>query len=134
MGINHVTILVADKNRSRDFYVTRLGFGEHVVGGRHWVKVGKDQFIHLTDDSGQTVAGTFYHFAIEIDGLRGYLTGLIEKGIDVFDLDKQRTVISFNTNLDDTQRQFFIRDPDGHLVEFVDAKADFFHPRQASPF
>lgn len=128
MGINHVTLLVADKNRSKDFYVTKLGFSEHLVGGRLWIRIGKNQFIHLTDNSGPTVAGTFYHFAIEVDGLGGYLRGLIEKGIDVFDLDRSRAVISLNTDLDHTQRQFFIRDPDGHLVELIDTKDGFFHP------
>ncbi len=126
MNINHVTILVADKQRSEDFYTNVLGFEkQNGIGSALWIKVG-EQFIHITTNSGAPVPGTFYHVAIAIEHLKIYLQGLIANGVDVFDLDSNQQQIRTNVDLDVQIRQFFVRDPDGNLIEFCDVSNPFF--------
>ena len=50
----------------------------------------------------------------------------IGNGVDVFDLDADQHQIRTNTDLDMPIRQFFVRDPDGNLIEFCDAGNPFF--------
>jgi catechol 2,3-dioxygenase-like lactoylglutathione lyase family enzyme len=131
MNINHVTLLVEDKARAEAFYTKTLGFErQEGLGSATWIKIG-DQFIHLTSNSGMPVSQTFYHFCIAIDGLKEYLEQLIAKGVDVFDLDADQNQIRTNADLDISVRQFFIRDPDGNLIEFCDAKNPFFKGKKA---
>lgn len=127
MFINHVTVLVNDKERSEDFYVNKLGFKKHPVGKSLWVAVG-DQFIHITQNSGPSVAGAFYHFAIGVENFGEYLRQVIEKGVEIFDIDGANQPIRINKELDAPGRLFFARDPDGNLVEFLDSKNQFFRP------
>lgn len=112
MKINHVTLLVKDKQRSKKFYTEVLGFEKKESDNCLWIKIG-DQYIHITENSGGPVTGTFYHFAIEIDDLPLYLEKLKEKGVEVFDFSEDKL-------------QYFIRDIDGNLIEFIDAGNIFF--------
>ena len=125
MFINHVTILVSDKEQSEDFYVHKLGLKKHPVGRSLWVAVG-DQFIHITQNSGPSVAGTFYHFAIGLENFEEYLKQVIGKGVEIFDLDNDNQPTRINKELDAPGRLFFVRDPDGNLVEFIDSKNSFY--------
>lgn len=111
MKINHVTLLVKDKKESERFYTEVLGFNKREDKGL-WIEIG-DQYIHITENSGEPVSDTFYHFAIEIDDLPVYLEKLKEKGVEVFDFS-------------DNKLQNFIRDIDGNLIEFIDASNNFF--------
>ena len=112
MKINHVTILVSDKNLSRKFYTEVLGFEIKEIDGRLWIKIG-EQYLHITENSGEPVPNTFYHFAIEVDNLADYKITLKNKGVDIFDFS-------------DSNLQNFLRDPDGNLVELIDAADKFF--------
>jgi catechol 2,3-dioxygenase-like lactoylglutathione lyase family enzyme len=127
MYINHVTVLVSDKKRSEEFYTKVLGFEkQHDIGNALWIKIG-EQFVHISVNSGAPMPGTFYHFAIAIEDMKTYLQGLIAKGIDVFDLDTDQHQIRVNEDLDVQIRQFFVRDPDGNLIEFCDVADPFFN-------
>ena len=53
---------------------------------------------------------------------------LVAKGVDVFDLDENITEVDVNINFDKEIRQFFIRDPDGNLIEIFDIDSDYFNP------
>lgn len=110
MRINHVTLLVRDKEASKRFYADVLGLSIREDKGL-WVRVG-EQYLHLTDSSGAPVVGTFYHFAIEMENLPDFLQGLQRKGVAV--------------SHPDDGRQNFIRDPDGNLIELIDANDNFF--------
>lgn len=123
-GINHVTILVSNKDRAREFYTNVLGLEPVNVGKSLWMKAGS-QYIHVSQNSGNPVAKTFYHFAIEVDDFKTYLHDLIQKGIEVFDLDNLQKV-KINTDLEDETRQFFVNDPDGNIVEIIDTNNPFF--------
>lgn len=105
--------------------MNKLGLKKCVVGKSLWIAIG-DQFIHLTQNSGPSVAGTFYHFAISIENLGEYLKRVMEKGVEVFDVDDDGKPIRINREFEAPRRLFFVRDPDGHLIEFVDSKNSFF--------
>ena len=125
--INHVTLLVKDKNKAEKFYTEILELEKHVVGDSLWIRVG-DQFIHITEDSGESRKNSFYHFAIEFENVVEHIKKLIEKGVKVFDLDKELNEILVNTEFENPERQFFIRDIDGNLIELIEANNQFFNP------
>ena len=125
-GINHVTFPVSDKMKSEAFYVGTLGLIKVPVGSSLWIRVG-EQFIHL-NQSAVIPSLSFVHFAIRVEDLRGYLNILQNKGVDIFDLDDDLKEISLNTDFEKANRQFFLRDPDGYLLELIDASNSFFHP------
>jgi catechol 2,3-dioxygenase-like lactoylglutathione lyase family enzyme len=125
VGINHVTVLVNDKERAVKFYSEILGLQIFPVGKATWMKVG-NQFLHITEDSGRSISNSFYHFAIEVDDFKECINGIIEKDVDVFELDKDLKKVMVNSDLDNPIRQFFVEDPDGNLIEIVDSKNPFF--------
>ena len=112
MRINHVTLLVADRGKAEEFYAGVLGLEKEERSGHLWIKVG-EQYVHLTENSGPVAGDSFYHFAIEIENLPGYLEQIGCRGAEVFDVALERT-------------QGFVRDPDGNLIEFIDEKNNFF--------
>jgi len=125
LGINHITVSVNDKEKAVKFYSGILGLGIFPVGKSTWMKVG-NQFLHITHTPGKTISGSFYHFAIEVDSFKEYITSIIGRGVEVFDLDNDLNKISVNTDLDNPTRQFFVKDPDGNLIEFIDSQNPFF--------
>lgn len=124
-GINHVTVLVSEKDRAREFYTNVLGLEPINVGKSLWMKAG-NQFIHVSKNSGNPVSGTFYHFAIEVDDSKTYIHDLIQKGVEVFDLDSNLQKVKVNTDLENKTRQFFVNDPDGNIVEIIYTNNQFF--------
>lgn len=126
--INHITILVRDKRKAEKFYTKILGLKKIMVGHSLWMKVG-DQYIHISDSSGKPANKTFSHFAIEFENILEVINAIIANGVDVFDLDQERRPIAVNTELEKKNRQYFVRDYDGNLIELVDAKSVFFHPQ-----
>lgn len=129
MKINHVTLLVKNKDASEKFYTEILGLQKHSVGNSLWIRVG-DQFIHLTDTSGKGEKNSFSHFAIETENVVDYVKNLSKKGVEVFDIGKDMEEVPANFDFNNPSRQFFIRDVDGNLIEFVDSGSKFFHPTE----
>jgi catechol 2,3-dioxygenase-like lactoylglutathione lyase family enzyme len=125
IGINHVTVLVEDKEKAVKFYSEVLGLQTFPVGKSTWMKVG-NQFLHITKASGKTVSNSFYHFAIEVDSFKEYIDNLIGKGVEVFELDESLNKIMVNNELDNPTRQFFVHDPDGNLIEIINCESSFF--------
>lgn len=126
MRINHVTILVEDKERSKSFYVDGLGLDYKIINNKHlWILVG-EEYLHITDSMGRPAYGSLAHFAIEVEDLNSYAGRLIEKGLRIFalgDQNQEELITSVSENI----QHFFVRDPDGNLLEFVDSKSQFFH-------
>ena len=128
--LNHVTVLVTDKKRAEAFYCGILGLEAHSFGegGKHlWVRVGT-QYVHLTDNSGSPRPGSFDHFAIGYDDFEILLGELVTKGVEVFDMDENAEAVHINEKLDEKNRQFFVRDPDGNLIEIFDLHNAYFNP------
>jgi catechol 2,3-dioxygenase-like lactoylglutathione lyase family enzyme len=125
VGINHVTVLVNDKEKAVKFYSDVLGLEVFPVGKSTWMRIG-NQFLHITQNSGKSISDSFYHFAIEVDSFKEYIRSLIDRGVEVFELDDDLDKIFINTDLDNPTRQFFIKDPDENLIEIVDNQNPFF--------
>lgn len=120
--IDHITLVVADVEASRKFYVDLLGMNEvprpafSFPGA--WFQSGATQ-IHITlsdQDSGlagwadRKVAKTSrgHHFAFQVDDIDLAVEVLHEAGIEIVDGPKTRP---------DGPQQMYFYDPDGHLVE-----------------
>lgn len=89
MKINHITLLITDKKRAKNFYVEALGFKEKKVGKHLWIDIG-GQYLHLTNNSGKPVKNTFYHFSLEVENLEKYIYKLQNMGIKVFDVAQNK--------------------------------------------
>jgi catechol 2,3-dioxygenase-like lactoylglutathione lyase family enzyme len=120
--IDHVTIVVRDLDRSRDFYVGVLGMQEVERPGFHfaglWFQAGPTQ-VHLilehpeSGPSGHSIAAEAAisrtrHFAFEVADARAAQQCLEESGVAIVAGPKSRP---------DGPTQLYVRDPDGHLVE-----------------
>lgn len=125
IGINHVTVEVNDKAKAAEFYFDVLGLEKVMKGSSLWARVG-DQYIHINENPNHTRVESFAHFAIAVSDLIPYLQNLIAKGVDVFDFDQNGNVCEVNQDLHKEKRNYFVRDPFGNLVEFVDRENEFF--------
>ena len=120
--IDHVTIVIADIESTRQFYVNVLGMDEVERPAFNfpgiWFQAGATQ-IHATTESpesgragwgdrGTTVASRGHHFAFEVDNAEAVASELRDLGIEIVAGPKHRP---------DGPLQLYVRDPDGHLVE-----------------
>lgn len=117
--LDHVTIVVKDLERTRQFYCDALGMRQVPRPGfdfqGRWFQAGTTQ-IHLIlehEQSGPAGAAACrtsrgHHFAFEVED--GHAAGrrLRELGIPIVSGPKERP---------DGAVQVFVQDPDGHLVE-----------------
>ena len=132
-SIDHITLIVADLERTRQFYCDQLGMQEVTRPDFDfpglWLtprqaESAPDGFlqalIHITladEDSGlagwgdrqvrRTSRG--HHFAMEVADAERAHRHVTEVGLEIAVPLKQRP---------DGAAQFYVRDPDGHLIEF----------------
>lgn len=124
-GINHVTVIVKNKEEAEEFYIRKLGLTKVIVGKSLWAKAG-NQFIHISENKTFANSPQFSHFAICVDDLREYLTKLVDLDVEIFDFNENMEKVDMNKNFDKEIRNFFAYDPSGNLVEFVDSSNHFF--------
>ena len=120
--IDHVTLVVQDLDRSRQFYVGLLGMEEVERPGFGfpglWFQAGETQ-IHLIaahEESGpakifvpeKCELSRTRHFAFEVDDADATVQQLHERNVPIVAGPKQRP---------DGPTQLYINDPDGNLVE-----------------
>jgi catechol 2,3-dioxygenase-like lactoylglutathione lyase family enzyme len=120
--IDHVTLVVEDLERSRQFYVDLLGMREvNRPAFRFpglWFEAGGTQ-IHLIGEHGESGPAKVSlpetcqlsrtrHFAFEVDDAEAVVLHLHELGVPIAAGPKQRP---------DGPTQLYITDPDGNLVE-----------------
>jgi len=120
-GLSHIALYVHDLDKSREFYKDFLGFAEpysltNQDGTVHltWIKINDRQTIELFPES-ETNSDRLYHIALETDdavAMRDYLAAH-----DVKVPDKVGKGKIGNLN-------YFIHDPDGHIVEIVQYAPD----------
>jgi len=122
--IDHVTLVVKDLDRSREFYVGLLGMEEqdrpNFSFAGSWFQAGPAQ-IHLilehgdsgpagnSDERTDTQSRT-HHFAFVVDDAVAAEKVLLEAGADLVGPVKSRP---------DGAAQVFVRDPDGYVVELT---------------
>jgi catechol 2,3-dioxygenase-like lactoylglutathione lyase family enzyme len=121
-AIDHVTIISADLDRTREFYTGVLGmkrverpdFGFDGL----WFEAGATQ-IHVNPagkhggragipDGGARMPSIGFHLAFWVDDCRQAADRLAAAGIELIDGPRSRP---------DGVMQFYIYDPDGHLIE-----------------
>jgi catechol 2,3-dioxygenase-like lactoylglutathione lyase family enzyme len=131
--LDHGAILVADAERSREFYVGGLGLTEVPRPANFdfpgfWVAVG-DQQLHIIGEaepgraSGvrtgygdeELARGYATHLALEVEDFDGCLGRLSERGIALVGGPRDRG---------DGVQQAYIADPDGHVIEIMSTGAN----------
>lgn len=119
-SLDHITLVVKDLERSRQFYVDLLGMQEvdrpaFSFAGK-WFQAGRTQ-IHLIlehDQSGpagvggEPISSRGHHFALAVEDAHAAAEVLKEQGVPLVSGPKERP---------DGAVQVFLGDPDGHLVE-----------------
>jgi catechol 2,3-dioxygenase-like lactoylglutathione lyase family enzyme len=125
-GIDHVTLVVKDLERSRRFYVDVLGMREvprpafSFAGS--WFQAGETQIHLILEYAGSGPAGNLLpaekrgsrtqHLAFLVDDAVACVELLKEKGVPILSEVKPRP---------DGYLQVFVTDPDGHVVELCSA-------------
>ncbi|MDG5473663.1 VOC family protein [Jeotgalibacillus sp. ET6] len=118
-GIHHVSLLVKDIERSKEFYGEVLGFTESSERPAFdfpgaWYQVGATQIHLIVHEDGKTLRGTTEidsrdgHFAIRVSNIEEFLKRMNEKGVALLDKRTNKT----------EWHQVFIADPDGNIIEF----------------
>jgi catechol 2,3-dioxygenase-like lactoylglutathione lyase family enzyme len=123
-AFDHVTIICADLDATRRFYVDILGMREVARPAFGfpgvWIQVGNVQ-IHATrqsaeagqagwGDRGGTVPSRGHHFAFAVDDVVKALETVQSLGVRIASPLQQRP---------DGFKQVYLHDPDGHIVELV---------------
>jgi catechol 2,3-dioxygenase-like lactoylglutathione lyase family enzyme len=129
ISINHTTLLVKDKIASFAFYHNILGFEKYENTKSLWLVIGS-QFVHISDTSGKPPELGFTHFAVLVEKFESYLNSLQEKSVSLYVLDEHGDL----SETSDTatillKQQFFVRDLDGNLLEFLDIRNSYFNPK-----
>jgi catechol 2,3-dioxygenase-like lactoylglutathione lyase family enzyme len=121
VGISHMALYVHDMEKTRAFYKSFLGFDEpysltNKDGTLHltWIKINDHQSIELFPEQ---EAGTdrLYHIAVETPDAEAMRVYLASKGVTVPDKTGKGKIGNKN---------YFIKDPDGHIVEIVEYEPD----------
>src|SRR5438132_5139791 len=117
LGLSHIALYVHDIEKSRAFYKDFLGFAEpyslpNPDGSLHltWIKINDHQSIELFPEQ-EANTDRLYHVALETDNAQAMRDYLAAHGVTV--PEKVGTGKIGNKN-------YFIKDPDGHIVEIVE--------------
>ena len=120
-GLSHMALYVHDIDKSRAFYKDFLGFAEpysltNKDGSLHltWIKINDRQTIELFPEQA-TNTDRLYHVALETDDAVGMRDYLAAHGVKVPDKVGKGKIGNLN---------YFIKDPDGHIVEIVQYAPD----------
>ena len=115
-GLSHIALYVHDMEKTRAFYKDFLGFAEpysltNKDGSLHltWIKINDRQSIELFPET-ETNSDRLYHVALETDDAVGMRDYLAAHGVKVPDKVGKGKIGNLN---------YFIKDPDGHIVEIV---------------
>jgi len=117
LGVSHVAFYVSDMAKTRAFYEGFLGFDVPFTlprkgsGELVWIKINDHQTIELFPGSEvSSDADRFYHLALEVDDAEAMRVYLRSKGVAVPTV----TPIGRIGN-----KNYFVRDPNGNIVEIV---------------
>jgi lactoylglutathione lyase len=122
-GIGHVAFRITDLERALDFYCGKLGFREAFRLERDgepspWIvylQLAPGQFIELFPGGEGSVAprsraAGYNHYCLVVDDLAATLRDLRERGLELAGDPIRGT---------DTNRQFWLQDPDGNAIELM---------------
>ena len=116
VGLSHIALYVHDIAESRAFYKDFLGFAEpyslpNADGTLHltWIKINDQQSIELFPEK-EANSDRLYHIALETDDAAAMRDYLASRGVTVPEKVGKGKIGNSN---------YFINDPDGHIVEIV---------------
>src|SRR6476646_2947997 len=116
VGLSHIALYCHDIDKSRAFYKDFLGFAEpyslpNPDGTLHltWIKINDTQTIELFPEK-EAGSDRLYHIAVETDDAFAMRDYLAAHGVKV----PEKVGVGKIGN-----KNYFIDDPDGHIVEIV---------------
>jgi catechol 2,3-dioxygenase-like lactoylglutathione lyase family enzyme len=121
IGLSHMALYVHDIEKTRAFYKDFLGFAEpysltNKDGTLHltWIKINDHQTVEIFPET-TTNSDRLYHVALETDDAVGMRDYLAAQGVAVPDKVGKGKIGNLN---------YFIKDPDGRIVEIVQYAPD----------
>jgi lactoylglutathione lyase len=130
-GLSHIALYVHDLDKSRAFYKDFLGFDEpyslkNPDGSLHltWIKINDRQTIEIFPEK-EANSDRLYHIALETDDAYAMRDYLAAHGVKVPDKVGKGKIGNSN---------YFINDPDGHIVEIVQYQPDGWTIQNAGKF
>jgi lactoylglutathione lyase len=135
LGVAHMAIYVKDLAKTRQFYEGFLGFGEPFTlpqktgGGVRiaFVKINDLQYIEIFNEADRG-EGQLNHISFYTDNADQMFTYLKSKGVEV--MGKAEKVGKGQTG----NKNFNVKDPDGHILEIVEYKPDSWTSREKGKF
>jgi lactoylglutathione lyase len=131
LGLAHVALYVGDLAKARAFYEGLLGFGEPFTLPKPdgsvsiaFVKINNHQYLELFNEDPKD-DGRLSHISIYTDNADRMRDYLASRGVAV-----PATVPKGRTG----NKNFNIKDPDGHTVEIVEYQPDSWTAREAGKF
>jgi catechol 2,3-dioxygenase-like lactoylglutathione lyase family enzyme len=135
LGVAHIALYIKDLDKTRQFYEKFLGFGEPFTlpnkdktGTRIvFVKVNDHQYIEIFNekDRGEGQVNHISFYTDDADKMYAYLKS---KGIEV--MGDKGSVGKGQTG----NKNFNVKDPDGHIVEIVGYQPDSWTAREYGKF
>lgn len=135
LGVAHMAVYVKDLAKTRQFYEQFLGFGEPFTlpkkdgtGTRIvFVKVNDHQYFEIFNEADRG-EGQLNHISLYTDSADRMYTYLKSKGIEV--MSDEGSVGKGQTG----NKNFNVKDPDGHIVEMVEYIPDSWTAREYGKF
>jgi len=118
-GVVHFSIAVSDLDVSRKFYTEMLGLTlvqNAPASGMVFLRAGRDHVILARSDAplrrdAKDSRRAHHAFKVDSDKYEGAKAFLTAKGVEVFEEEDRKKGVFVG-------RQFYIRDPDGTVIEF----------------
>jgi catechol 2,3-dioxygenase-like lactoylglutathione lyase family enzyme len=131
LGVAHMALFVSDLAKTRAFYEDFLGFNEAFTLPKKdgsvriaFIKVNENQYFEIFNEDPRD-DGRLYHIAIYTDSAEQMRDYLASKGVDAPEkVSKGKT----------GNKNYFIKDPDGHTVEIVEYQPDSWTARETGNF
>lgn len=125
VGLAHVSFKVSDIEKARQFYGDILGYKEAFTFFQSdnkvsvaFFKINDEQYIELTPNLTPEEVDRLNHFCLETTDIEMMRQYLFAKGIQV----PEKLLVGRDKNL-----HFTVKDPDGHIVEFVEHQPEGKH-------
>jgi catechol 2,3-dioxygenase-like lactoylglutathione lyase family enzyme len=135
LGVAHMAVYVKDLAKTRQFYEDFMGFGEPFTlpdkegkGTRIvFIKVNDNQYFEIFNEADRG-EGQLNHISFYTDSADGMYRYLKANGIEVMG-DKGSVQKGKTLN-----KNFNVKDPDGHIVEIVEYQPDGWTTREKGKF
>jgi catechol 2,3-dioxygenase-like lactoylglutathione lyase family enzyme len=127
LGVAHIAIYVTDLAKTRRFYENFLGYAEPFTlpakGGQGvriaFVKINDRQYVEIFNEAGRG-EGQLNHISVYTDHADRMRDYLLAKGIEPMGNAASGPVPKGKTG----NKNFNVKDPDGHIVEIVEYQPD----------